>query len=402
MTFELMPHQKRVLQFMHDGCVLYGGTGTGKSVTAAKYYVDNHKDKDVYVITTAKKRDTLDWHHDFGNFAINANPELSVGGQLTVDSWNNIANYIDVEGAFFIFDEQRVVGTGTWVKSFIKLARKNNWILLSGTPGDTWLDYAPLFIANGWYKNITEFKREHVVYAAHVKFPKVDRYIGEGKLLKLRNKILVEMPYEKHTVRHMNYFDVGYDIDQWDLIVKKRWNPWEDQPIKDVGELFRCMRRTVNSDKSRLEAVMTLLKMHPRLIIFYNFNYELEALRALSDGITVAEYNGHRKHPIPETDRWVYLVQYTAGAEGWNCIETNAMCMYSLTYSYKNFEQALGRIDRLNTSHVNLYYYMLVSDSHIDKMVKKALMQKKNFNERDVALWSLDLFRNRADSTDEM
>jgi len=385
MAVELMPHQKQALELLGNGKVLYGGVGSGKSMTALAYYMKAEQPRDIYVITTAKKRDSLDWQEEAAKFGISDDHRFTRAGVLTVDSWNNIGKYLaeDVENAFFIFDEQRLVGNGAWVKNFLKIAKKNRWIMLSATPGDIWLDYAPLFIANGFFKNITEFKRNHVLYSPYVKFPKVARYIGEGKLERLRNDVLVEMPYSKHTQRILNHIQVSYDKKAVDNLIKTRWNTYESRPLKDVAELFRLVRKVTNSDLSRLDAVRMLMDIHPKLIVFYNFNYELEILRTLKDEVTVAEWNGHKKEQIPKTDNWVYLVQYTAGAEGWNCIETDATCLYSLTYSYKNFVQCQGRIDRLNTPFTNLYYYILESDSPIDKGVWKALEQKKSFNEQN-------------------
>lgn len=388
--FELMEHQKDAIAQLGNGKILYGGVGSGKSATAVGYYVKNESPRDVVVITTAKKRDSLDWERTAAGFGLGTQRTGTIHGCIKIDSWNNIGRYCDHVDAFFIFDEQRLVGSGVWVKSFLKIAKRNRWIMLSATPGDTWIDYAPVFIANGWYKNITDFKQEHVVYAPYVKFPKIVRYVGTDKLDRLRNTILVEMPYVKHTERIMNYLHVGYDKEMWDTAVKKRWHPYEDRPIKDIGELFRVMRKIVNSDPSRLETVVDLMKLHPRLIIFYNFNYELDILRLLggtfyNDGsYEVAEWNGHKKQAVPTSDRWVYLVQYVAGAEAWECTSTDAMVLYSLTYSYKNFMQAQGRIDRLDTKYTDLYYYILASWAPIDNYIRRALREKKNFNESDL------------------
>ena len=380
---ELMEHQLDAVEALRDGNILWGGVGSGKTLTALSYYVKNHSEKDLYVITTAKKRDSLDWSRDAARLGIGSRADDSVHGKLTVDSWNNIGRFVesDVHGAFFIFDEQRVVGSGVWVKSFIKLARRNDWILLSATPGDTWMDYLPVFVANGFYKNATEFKREHVVYAPYSKFPKIVRYLGINTLERLRNEILVEMPYEKHTTRYVNWLETGYDKALMKQVIKTRWNPYTDAPMVDIAELFRVMRRICNTDPSKIDTILELLRTHPRLIIFYNFNYELDILRGLKEVITVAEWNGHRKEPLPNTEKWVYLVQYVSGAEGWNCTETDAMVMYSLTYSYKNFMQAQGRIDRLDTKYSGLYYYVLCSSAPIDRSIRKSLGLKKNFNE---------------------
>jgi hypothetical protein len=385
MTLSLREHQKEAVKSLHNGSVLYGAVGTGKSRCAVAYYLENETPRDIYVITTAKKRDSLDWEHEFA--AISVGITRSSYGRLCVDSFHNIGKYVEIEDAFFIFDEQRLVGNGSWVKAFKKLAPNNHWIMLSGTPGDSWMDYVPLFIANGFYKNVTQFKREHVRYDSYSKYPKISGYLNEGKLQALRNHILVEMPFAKHTIRHLNWMDIDYDKDQFKTIQQRRWNIFEDRPLKDAAEMLRVMRRAVNTHPSRLEMILRLQESHKRLIVFYNFDYELEILRTLGSeyNLNIAEWNGHKKQPIPSTNEWVYLVQYVAGAEGWNCIETDAICHYSLTYSYKNFEQTQGRIDRLNTPYTNLYYYPLVSDSFVDRAIRRSLERKKNFNEKRFA-----------------
>lgn len=442
---------------MHNGCVLRGGVGSGKSHTAAAYYEKSEMGRDVYVITTAKKRDSLDWVGVFADFAIGT--VHTVGGKLTVDSWSNIQKYIGVKDAFFIFDEQRAVGSGKWAKTFIRLAKVNRWVLLSATPGDTWLDYIPLFVANGFYRNRTEFLREHVVYNNFTKFPKVDHYVGLGKLVRQRNSLLVEMPMVRHTQRIITDVPIEYDTEKFDLIKEKRWNIFEGRPLKDVGEMFSAMRRLVNSSTSRATAIERLMSEHPRLIVFYNFDYELEILRSVVEDynynqkcgkqayhssspslsgnhigecvtstecstksggptnqtasaeesptksggsvrpstsssttstVVLAEWNGHKHQEVPETERWVYLVQYRAGAEGWNCTATDAMVMYSLTYSYKDWHQSFGRIDRLDTPFTRLYYYVLMSDSWIDKAIRKCLERKESFQESRYVRNALD------------
>lgn len=379
MGYQLYPHQEDAVRRMHNGCVLWGGVGTGKSLTAVAYYVQNESGKDVYVITTAKKRDSSDWELEFAKANI---WDRDLGGQLVVDSWNNIAKYVGIKDAFFIFDEQRLVGSGTWVKSFLKIARVNNWVLLSATPGDTWLDYIPVFVANGYYKNRTEFKEEHCIYNAYSKYPKIERFLNPGKLQRLRRQILVDMPYERHTKREVHYVDVEFDCELYKDSVTRRWNPFTEAPQKDIAELFRVMRRISNGHHSRFLTVRSLLEKHPRLIVFYNFDYELEILRELSEDVPLGEWNGHKHEPIPDMDRWVYLVQYAAGSEGWNCTSTDAMVFYSLTYSYKHFHQAMGRIDRLNSPSNLLHYYILLSKSSIDRGILRSLRSKQDFNER--------------------
>lgn len=366
---------------MHNGCILDGEMGTGKSRTAAAYYYDNEAPKPVYVITTAKKRDTLDWEIEFGKYGVGTNQ--SVEGLLTVDSWNNLRKYEEVKGAFFILDEQRLVGSGAWTKSFLRIAKQNTWILLSGTPGDSWMDYVPVFVANGFYKNRAEFIREHVVYSPYTKFPKIQRFLGERKLIELRKQVLVTMELDsRNTKKEVHEVECEFDCELFDKVWKRRWNIYENRPLRDVSEMYRVGRRLVNSDPSRFDACRRILKKKQRLVIFYNFNYELEILRGLSKYAEVAEWNGHKHEPIPTGDRWVYLVQYIAGSEGWDCTSTGSMILYSMPYSYKLWRQAFGRIDRLDTLYEVLDYYVLKTDSRVDKEIGFSLKKKKNFNEK--------------------
>lgn len=386
---ELYDHQKKAAAELGNGKILVGGVGTGKSITALEYYVRTESPRPIFVITTARKRDEGDWEREAALFSISTKADLSAHGPIKVDSWNNIQKYTETEGAFFLFDEQRLVGSGAWVKAFYKIAKRNRWILLSATPGDTWSDYIPVFVANGYFKNQTAFKREHVVYSYYGRYPKIERYLGTKKLEKMRQAVLVEMPFVRHTTRHLHDVIVNHDQDIFKATMKSRQDPETGEPFEDAGALLRALRKISNSDESRTDAVGYILKDHPRLIVFYNFDYELEMLREHfkkedrnDHRLEVAEWNGHKHEPLPEGDHWVYLVQYAAGAEAWNCTSTDAMVFFSLTYSYKNFEQAQGRIDRLNTKYEDLHYYILKSKTPVDRMVWQALKNKKNFNEK--------------------
>lgn len=380
MSVELYPYQQDAVERMHNGCILCGGVGSGKSRTSLAYFVKARPNYicDLYIITTARKRDTFEWKADMLPFKSDISTE-----QVTIDSWNNIKKYENVHHAFFIFDEQRLVGSGTWVKAFLKIAKSNQWILLSATPGDKWEDYIPVFIANGFYKNRTEFIRDHIVYSAFSKFPKVDRYLNTGRLIRLRNRILINMDFQRQTTAHHINEPVGYDILKYKAVVRDRWNAYEEKPIETASEFCYILRKVVNCDKSRAETVKRIAIERMRVIVFYNFDYELDILKNIDYGkeFEVAEWNGHKHQPVPETDRWVYLVQYTAGSEGWNCIRTDSLIFYSLNYSYKSMIQAAGRIDRLNTPYQDLYYYHLYSHSSIDTAIRKALNNKKDFNQ---------------------
>lgn len=403
MAIELYEHQLDAVNRLKNGAILVGGVGSGKSRTALAYFYlkvcgggleingqgsfePMQNPTDLYIITTARKRDTLDWEKECAPFCLTRERTLSVNDILvTVDSWNNIKKYTDIKDAFFIFDEQRVVGYGAWTHAFLDITKKNKWILLSATPGDCWMDYLPVFMANGFYKSKYEFTKRHVVYSynRYANFAKIDRYVETKRLERLRNDILVTMDYTKQTVQHHCNLVCEYDRALYKHVMRDRWNPYTDEPLQDVSGLCYTLRRIVNSDSSRIDILKNLTIKHPKSIVFYNFNYELDLLRDLSKQIDIpcAEWNGHKHEMIPSSDRWIYFVQYTAGAEGWNCIETDTLIFYSQNYSYKIMQQSAGRIDRMNTPFTDLYYYHLRSTAPIDLAIKKALADKKDFNE---------------------
>lgn len=393
MAIELNEAQLKAVYQLRNGCILCGGVGTGKSRTAlAYYYICNggrvgknsapmkKHPQDLYIITTARKRDDMEWEPEMSGFLMI--PEKSFyDHNVVIDSWNNIKKYVNVSGAFFIFDEQRVVGKGAWARSFQKIAKKNNWILLSATPGDTWQDYMQVFIANGFFRNQKEFYNNHVIWEPRVKFPKISGYYNVGRLMRLRDRILVDIEVEKMTEQVHVKVLVDYDHIVYKDMMKNRWDIKNNKPFENAAGLCYGLREIVNSDPSRIKELLDIFRTHKRLIVFYNFDYERKILLSIDFGVEVAEWSGHAHQPVPDGDSWVYLVQYTAGAEGWNCIKTDTIVFWSQNYSYKVMTQACGRIDRMNTSYKTLYYYYFVSRANIDLAISRALKEKKNFNE---------------------
>lgn len=397
----LYDYQTEALGRMKNGCILNGGVGSGKSRTAIAYYYCLNGGKvntnsfvrminpcNLYIITTARKRDTKEWEQELGIFKLSTDLQYNIrenGSQVIIDSWNNINKYTDIKDAFFIFDEQRVVGYGAWTKAFLTIARQNKWILLSATPGDTWMDYIPVFIANGFFRNKTDFLTKHVVFSRFTKYPKVERYLNEGRLIAMRRHILINMNFRRETIQHHEWVACDYDIQKYTYTVKTRWNSYTNSPIQNAGEYCYTLRKIVNSSGDRLKKLADILQSHPKAVLFYSYNYELDILKSYltSIGYKFSEWNGHKHEPLPEGDSWVYLVEYIAGCEGWNCVETDTIIFFSQNYSYKVMVQASGRIDRLNTPYVDLWYYHLTSKSTIDLSIMAALRRKKKFNERD-------------------
>ena len=394
MAVKLFKYQEEVIQKLNTGSILCGGVGSGKSITAIAYYFVKENGgklnpfkkleakKPLYIITTARKRDTLEWEKELTLFLLSKKEY-----KIIIDSWNNISKYTKVSGAFFIFDEQRLVGSGKWAQSFLKISKNNNWILLTATPGDNWLDYIPVFIANGFYKNRTEFLKNHAVFNNYLNFPKIDRFINTDILYRYKNKLIVNMEYKNEKIHKNIFVKTAYNFKDYQTVIKNRWNIYKNQPIQNASELCYTLRRVVNEDESRIKEIFNILKTNPKIILFYNFDYELDKIKTNLEEkkVDYSEWNGHKHQPIPTSDSWVYIVQYFAGAEGWNCVETNCVVFYSQSYSYKTMKQAAGRIDRLNSPFEVLYYYYLKSNSTIDLSIYENLKNKKDFNEKEFA-----------------
>ena len=385
---KLYPHQKEAVEKLSSGKVLVGGVGSGKSLTAITWFFEKvcggqsepfimpKYIPHLYIITTAKKRDDMEWDKELLPFLLNK--------YTTVDSWNNIKKYVDVKDSVFIFDEQRLVGKGAWVKSFYKIAKQNQWILLTATPGDKWEDYFPIFKANGFFKTKYEFENDHIIWDRYSTYPKVKEYINTGLLLKYKSQILIFMRFNRDTTQHHINVCCSHDEESCKFVIKNRWDIFKEEPLQQASVMCYTLRRIVNSSLDRPYTVKSLYERHRRVIVFYNFDYELDLLRNLciENGYNYAEWNGHKHEQVPTTDKWLYLVQYTAGNEGWNCITCDTIIFYSANYSYKVMIQSAGRIDRINTPYKDLYYYHLTSNSLIDKSINGALSKKKKFNER--------------------
>lgn len=390
---------------MRNGCILCGSVGSGKSRTGLFYYFKENggwiegdeytpmkrSPQDLIIITTPQKRDNFEWSSELSVYRLSNYPDLNIlyDNRVIIDSWNRIKEYVNEKNCFFIFDEDRLTGNGAWVKSFLKIAKNNNWIILSATPADTWIDFIPVFIANGYYRNRTEFNKEHVRFSQYTKYPMVEGYFNEEKLKLIRDDILVDMDFTRNTIQHHEDIYCRYSVSKYREIIRNRWDPFKNEPIGQASGLCYTLRRLVNSDESRQVALLELIEKNPKAIIFYSFDYELEILKSIAypEGTTVAEYNGHTHDPLPDGGKWVYLVNYASGNAGWNCITTNCIIFFSQSYSYKIMTQAAGRIDRLNTPYTDLYYYHLKTRSGIDLAISKALREKKKFNERKFTKW---------------
>ena len=379
---KLLKYQEEAIQKLHSGSVLYGATGSGKSLTGLAYYMRCWSHLDLYIITTSKKRNAGEWEEEIA--------KLGCPPPKAIDSWNRLKNYRMVSDAFFLFDEHKVGGHGKWAQSMITIAKKNKWILLTATPGDVWDDYASIFIANEFVKNKTTWNEDFCIFDRISKYPKIIGYQREDVLKNMRDAVLVPMEYqsEKVPIPYVIPYKVDHEEEAYVLARRKSLRHPEMRAFRNTSAMFAYMRMNLPDKESKIQALADVLKKEPKAIIFYNFTpekYEIEnAARQVN--IPFFQYNGQIKDNVPDGDTWVYAVQYTAGAEAWNCITCRTVIFYSMNYSYKVMTQAKGRIDRCNSPFDELHYYYFISpDFEIDQEILNALTRKEKFNEEALA-----------------
>lgn len=400
---ELRDFQKDCVAQLRSGKVLAAGVGAGKSVMALYWYVSTQcrtrrsrnqvgelfrilkGSPDLVVITTAKKRDSGEWSEEFARFALKEGVNHGMGGvTVTVDSWNNIGKYVDADrNTVFIFDEQRAIGHGAWSKAFVRIARSHPWIMLSATPADDWKDWCPVMVADGFYRNRTDFFRRHAIYSRYTTYPKITSWYDTHQLEVVRDRILVTCEVPRQTERHDIELGTGYNKTAVKTMMKERVDPETGEPFMNASQLCYAIRKVVNCDPSRMDMARDVFEDHGRVIVFYSLRAELELIHMAAGMAGISEvgaYNGSTHDEVPTGNRWVYAVQYNAGAEGWNCTTCNTILFWDLPYSYRQLEQAKGRIDRLNTPYRNLFYYSMTSNAKIDLAIKRALRLKKDFN----------------------
>ena len=110
----LRPYQREAVEKLDNGKILCGNVGSGKSLTALVYYFEKEclgklskddykpmqKDIPLYIITTARKRDSLEWQRECANIALDIS-------KVIVDSWNNIEKYKNIKNLLSIKDRRR-------------------------------------------------------------------------------------------------------------------------------------------------------------------------------------------------------------------------------------------------------------------------------------------------------
>lgn len=367
--------EKALAELKPSGSILVGATGSGKSIVGLEWYRRKRSTLPLLVITTAKKKDSNEWIEEAAKLDIH---------NIEVVSWNTIQKYVSINNHVVIFDEHRAIGYGEWAKSFIAIAKNNDWIILTATPGDDWMDFAAVFIAEGFYRNRTAFLNAHVEWNPWVRYPKVLKWHNVWQLIEYRNLITTTLDYQRSALLHTFNIVTEYDKEAYTRALKTRWNPFNDEPIRNAAELCYCLRRISNETTSKLDILGEIFDAKKKLILFYNFKYELEMIRTWcsKNEILLREWNGEKHQDLPNGKSWIYAVQFIAGSEAWNCTSTDTLVFFSQNYSYRLMAQAAGRIDRRNTPYEHLYYYRLFTNSTIDNAINEALERKGKFNER--------------------
>lgn len=138
-------------------------------------------------------------------------------------------------------------------------------------------------------------------------------------------------------------------------------------------------------NKDKLDAVQDLIQStNDRIIIFYNFNVELEALKRICSELDrpVSEVNGNVKDLIAYETRSdsVTLVQYQAGSMGLNLQKSNKIIYFTLTDRSDLFEQSKKRIHRIG-QYRPCFYYTMICKGSVEESVHNTLQKRMDYTD---------------------
>lgn len=141
--------------------------------------------------------------------------------------------------------------------------------------------------------------------------------------------------------------------------------------------------RQLCNSKDKQQAFIDLINsINDRVVVFYNFDSELDTLKTLVKDRPIAEVNGHTntEQIYHDNDNCVLFVQYQAGARGLNLQDGNKIIYYSLTLSSDLFEQSKKRIHRIGTKYPCFYWILQTKDS-VEESIYKSLNRQEDYNE---------------------
>lgn len=409
---KLYEHQKEALKISthQDHVAYYHDMGLGKTFTGAEKM--NELGAEINLVICQKSK-VNDWIDHFIDYYSNQYMIYNLTNKKELDLFNQFEGYkigvinydlvwrrkelLKLEDFTLMLDESSLIQNEQAKRSkFIMKFKPKNVILLSGTPTggkyerlwsqlhllgwniskemyyNHYVDYEwddsegfPRMVIHG-YKNEERLKRKMRQYGCY--FLKTDEVFDLPK--QIHQTIKVDTIKEYRTFREKSIVKV----ENVELV-------GDTTLTKMLYERQLCGQ--YNEDK--LAAFSDLLEStSDRLIVFYNFNAELDALKHISDilGRVSSIVNGKYKdlYAYDQKNDSVTFLQYQAGAMGLNLQKANKIVYFTPPLSSELFEQSKKRIHRIGQNKPCFYYY-LICKSSVEEKIYRTLKMRKDYTE---------------------
>ena len=423
----LFDYQQQIVDEKYeDSKALFMQMGTGKTFVSMAFFEKSERAK-LLVVCLATKVD--DWNRDLTdelgldevvslNKGTKKNRELMEDAQYLVisfeSSWRldkELVAWVDDDTYIIVDESHKIKNPSSKVGKFMrKLGAKTDYkTILTGTPqSNGYIDYYNQFHFLGYLDmNQTNFKKRYAItqmmqYGAGPIFQEIIGY---------RNTEELDEMIHNHSVFYDRKLDDEELPDEipvyfpsypkYRKISNDKVYEFKDGTLEiydTLGAGVMLQRQLASGyiskggntevlDKSKLDWMRDFLEGYDeRVVVFYNYNAELEQLKQLLERLDrpYSEYNGHRKdlRAFQESSEGVVLANYGSASTGINdFVIASTMVMYSLTTSYIDFEQAKKRIDRIGQTKKPLFYFLIMKGT-IDARVYHSLQEGKDFDER--------------------
>lgn len=391
----LYEYQKKVIDKADSSWLFALGTGTGKTILSIHHYLKHYNGESLLIIAPAQKVLEGGWDREVQRVANFYNIQI----QYDVMSYGVLAKKWNLyKGWFVIFDECHYVKNPTSQrgKAALNLTRiSTNFSLLSATPSSNgWADTINYMLMFNFYRNKTQFIKEHAIHETKFFGQKQIKVIADwkdqDKLKMLYQSISTKLSKDDCLdLPPLIFEDVYFKVSkEYEIIRKKRVLETENGPIAydTVMKLQHGLRFYANQKDKLSYTEMLAESTNENIVIFYYYQQEKDDLvKVLAKNKKIYEVSGKVNH-LPSRDQWdelkntVTLVQYQAGAAGIELQYCNLVIFYTPTFSFQDYDQALGRAYRNGqTKKVTVYRY--ITKKSVEEHVYRSLAEKKDFTE---------------------
>lgn len=392
---KLYPKQLEILKQIKDYSLLPLGTATGKTLIALHYYINNHLDKPLVIYCPLAKYLEGGWVSEFNSLKSKYN---LITKDITVVPYSQINKYAVADNSFVILDEAHYVKNpmAKRSKAIREILNNKPFIMLSATPGTKVEDYCHYLMLWNKFKYKTHFENEFLIKDSLMlgsrKIPVVKGYKNLDKF----SSILKQHSTSRLTVNDIVELpelilkDVSLTPSkEYKDIKKNRILKLDNDVILLDTQIKLCtyLRQYVSPKEkiSHLEDIVSECKqLNENLLIFYNFKSELREI----EKIVKIDYliNGDvkifpSKEDFKNLNSKITVVQIRAGGTGIELQYNSQVLFYSPTYSYQDYEQALGRAYRPGQNKKVLVRRFNTINT-IEADVWEAIKNKKDFDEK--------------------